>query len=60
MARFKVTYPTNGLEAGAVVESEYCPQWLKGKCVSMPDEPVKVLEVASPRAKRKTQKSPRD
>ena len=60
MARFKVTYPTNGLEAGAVVEAESCPQWLKGKCVSMPDEPVKVLEVASPRAKRQTVKSPRD
>lgn len=60
MARFRVTYPTNGLEAGAVVEAAECPQWLKGKCVSLPDEPVKVLEVASPRAKRQTQKSPRD
>lgn len=60
MARFKVTYPTNGLEAGAIVESELCPQWLKGKCVSLPDEPVGVLEVASPRAKRKAEKSPRD
>ena len=49
MARFKVTYPTNGLEAGAIVESEVCPQWLKGKCVSLPDEPVRVLEVATPR-----------
>lgn len=53
MARFKVTYPTNGLEAGAIVESDSCPQWLKGKCVSMPEEAEKVLEVASPRAKRK-------
>lgn len=60
MARFKVTYPTNGLEAGAIVESEACPQWLKGKCVSLPDEPVRKLEVATPRAKRKTEKSPRD
>lgn len=60
MARFKVTYPTNGLEAGAIVESEVCPQWLKGKCVSLPEEAVKVLEVASPRAKRNTVKSPRD
>lgn len=49
MARFKVTYPTNGLEAGAIVESEVCPQWLKGKCVSLPDEPVRKLEVATPR-----------
>lgn len=60
MARFKVTYPTNGLEAGAIVEADTCPQWLKGKCVSMPEEPVRTLEVATPRAKRKTQKSPRD
>lgn len=58
MARFKVTYPTNGLEAGDIVEADVCPQWLKGKCVSMPDEPVKVLEVATPRAKRQTVKSP--
>ena len=60
MARFKVTYPTNGLEAGAIVESESCPQWLRGKCVSLPDEAVRQLEVATPRVKRKTQKSPRD
>lgn len=60
MARFKVTYPTNGLEAGAIVESDSCPQWLKGKCVSLPDEPVRKLEVATPRAKLKTEKSPRD
>lgn len=60
MARFKVTYPTNGLEAGAIVEADVCPQWLRGKCVSLPDEPVRTLEVASPRAKRQTQKSPRD
>ena len=60
MARFRVTYPTNGLEAGAIVEASECPQWLKGKCVSLPDEPVKVLEVATPRVKRQTQKSPRD
>lgn len=53
MARFKVTYPTNGLEAGAIVEASVCPQWLKGKCVSLPDEPVRALEVASPRARRK-------
>lgn len=58
MARFKVTYPTNGLEAGDIVEADTCPQWLKGKCVSMPDEPARKLEVASPRAKRKTEKSP--
>lgn len=49
MAIFKVTYPTNGLEAGAIVESEVCPQWLKGKCVSLPDEPVRKLEVATPK-----------
>lgn len=60
MARFKVTYPTNGLEAGDIVEADVCPQWLNGKCVVLPDEPVRKLEVASPRAKRKTQKSPRD
>lgn len=60
MARFKVTYPTNCLEAGDIVEADVCPQWLKGKCVSLPEEPVRKLEVASPRAKRKTQKSPRD
>lgn len=60
MARLKVTYPTNGLEAGAIVEADVCPQWLKGKCVSMHDEPVRKLEVASPRAKRQTVKSPRD
>lgn len=60
MARFKVTYPTNGLEAGAIVESDSCPQWLRGKCVSLPDETVRVLEVATPRTKRKTEKSPRD
>lgn len=60
MARFKVTYPTNGLEAGDIVEADTCPQWLKGKCVSLPDEPARKLEVASPRAKRHTQKSPRD
>jgi hypothetical protein len=53
MARFKVTYPTNGLEAGAVVEADSCPQWLKGQCVSLPDEAVKVLEVATPRPKVK-------
>lgn len=60
MARFKVTYPTNGLEAGAIIEASVCPQWLKGKCVSLPDEPVRKLEVATPRAKLKTEKSPRD
>lgn len=60
MARFKVTYPTNGLEAGDIVEAEVCPQWLKGKCVSLPDEPVRTLEVASPKPKRQTVKSPRD
>jgi len=60
MARFKVTYPTNGLKAGDIVEADVCPQWLKGKCVSLPDEPVRKLEVATPRAKRKTEKSPRD
>lgn len=60
MARFKVTYPTNGLEAGDIVEADVCPQWLKGKCVSLPEEAMKVLEVASPRAKRHTVKSPRD
>lgn len=53
MARFKVTYPTNGLEAGAIVESDVCPQWLRGKCVSLPDEPVKVLEVATPKPRTK-------
>lgn len=53
MARFKVTYPTNGLEAGAIVESEVCPQWLKGKCVSLPDEPVRKLEVATPKPRTK-------
>lgn len=53
MARFKVTYPTNGLEAGAIVEASVCPQWLRGKCVSLPYEPARKLEVASPRAKRK-------
>lgn len=53
MARFKVTYPTNGFESGDIVEADTCPQWLKGKCVSLPDEPVRKLEVASPRAKRK-------
>lgn len=52
MARFRVTYPTNGLEAGAIVESDVCPQWLRGKCVSLPDEAVKVLEVATPRRSR--------
>lgn len=57
MARFKVTYPANGLEAGAVVEADSCPQWLKGKCVSLPDEVARVFEVATPR--RKTQKSPK-
>lgn len=60
MARFRVTYPTNGLEAGDIVEANSCPQWLRGKCVSLPEEAVKVLEVASPRAKRQTVKSPRD
>lgn len=59
MARFKVTYPTNGLEAGDIVEADVCPQWLRGKCVVLPDEPVRALEVATPRAKRKTEKSPR-
>jgi len=49
MARFKVTYPANGLEAGAVVEADSCPQWLKGKCVSLPEEVVKMLEVATPK-----------
>jgi hypothetical protein len=53
MARFRVTYPTNGLEAGAIVESDSCPQWLRGKRVSLPDEAVKVLEVASPKPKVK-------
>lgn len=53
MARFKVTYPTNGLEAGAIVESDVCPQWLKGKCVSLPDEPVRKLEVATPKTMAK-------
>lgn len=53
MARFKVTYPTNGLEAGAIVESDVCPQWLKGKCVSLPDEPVRKLEVATPKPRPK-------
>ena len=60
MARFKVTYPTNCLEAGAIVEASECPQWLKGKCVALPDEPVRKLEVATPRAKCQTQKSPHD
>lgn len=58
MARFRVTYPTNGLEAGGIVEADSCPQWLRGKCVSLPDEAVKVLEVATPKPKRKTEKSP--
>ena len=53
MARFRVTYPTNGLEAGDIVEADSCPQWLRGKCVSLPEEAENVLEVASPRAKRK-------
>lgn len=53
MARFKVTYPTNGLEAGAIVESDVCPQWLKGKCVVLPDEPVRKLEVATPKSRTK-------
>lgn len=53
MARFKVTYPTNGLEAGDIVEAEVCPQWLKGKCVSLPDEPVRMLEVATPKSRTK-------
>lgn len=53
MARFKVTYPTNGLEAGAIVESDVCPQWLKGKCVSLPDGPVRKLEVATPKSRTK-------
>lgn len=53
MARFKVTYPTNGLEAGAIVESEVCPQWLKGKCLWLPDEPVRKLEVATPKSRTK-------
>ena len=53
MARFKVTYPTNDLEAGDIVEADVCPQWLKGKCVSLPDEPVKVLEVATPKPRAK-------
>jgi len=54
MARFRVTYPTNGLEAGDIVEADSCPQWLRGKCVSLPEDAVKVFEVASPRAKRKS------
>ncbi len=53
MARFRVTYPTNGLQAGDIVEADSCPQWLRGKCVSLPEEAEKALEVASPRAKRK-------
>ena len=53
MARFRVTYPASGLEAGAVVEADSCPQWLRGKCVSLHDEAVKVLEVASPKPKVK-------
>lgn len=53
MARFKVTYPTNGLEAGAIVEASECPQWLKGKCVVLPDEPVRKLEVATPKPRAK-------
>lgn len=53
MARFKITYPTNGLEAGAIVESDVCPQWLKGKCISLPDEPVMKLEVATPKPRTK-------
>lgn len=60
MARFKVTYPTNCLEAGDIVEADVCPQWLRGKCVSLPDEPVRALEVASPSPKHKSVKSPRD
>lgn len=58
MARFKVTYPASGLEAGAVVESDSCPQWLKGKRVSLPEEVVRVLEVATPKPKCKAAKSP--
>jgi hypothetical protein len=53
MARFKVTYPTNGLEAGDIVEAEACPQWLKGKCVSLPDETFRKLEVATPKPRTK-------
>lgn len=53
MARFKVTYPTNGLEAGDIVEADLCPQWLKGKCVSLPDENVRKLEVATPKSRKK-------
>lgn len=53
MARFKVTYPTNGLEAGDIVEADVCPQWLKGKCVSLPDEPARKLEVATPKPRTK-------
>ena len=53
MARFKVTYPTNGLEAGDIVEADTCPQWLKGKCVSLPDEPIRKLEVATPKSRTK-------
>lgn len=60
MSRFKVTYPTNGLEAGAIVEASECPQWLKGKCVVLHDEPARKLEVASPSPKHKSVKSPRD
>ena len=57
MARVKVTYSTNGLEAGAIVEADVCPQWLKGKCVSLPDEPVRKLEVATPRRGRPPKES---
>ena len=53
----RVTYPTNGLEAGAIVEADVCPQWLKGKCVSLPDEPVRKLEVATPRRGRPPKES---
>lgn len=53
MARFRVTYPTNGLAAGDIVEADSCPQWLRGKCVSLPEGAVKVFEVASPKPKVK-------
>lgn len=53
MARFRVTYPTNGLEAGDIVEADSCPQWLRGKCVVLPDEPVGKLEVATPKPRAK-------
>ncbi len=51
MPKFRVTYPVNGLDVGAIVESDDCPQWLKGRCVVLPEERVKSLEVATPKAK---------